>query len=494
MTSKEVKRRELLLWMAKLGVSLPLLPSLSVRASASNSPKRFIVMFTSNGQQAPHWYPRTGSPMRQMGARAKGFSLGDVPGPVSEIFGSEFNKYKPKINLVRGLDIVPVADVRDHWSMKLLSGFGTQYVHHRTIDQVMSNSSSLYANEPKIRSLHLQVPGSSDLPSGYLSYSERNGVVTPIVPINSPAVAVERLFSKTILDQKVLSLVSQKFSEVRTKKLLSGEDRLRLGLHMELLAEMRQKTVAKECPGEVAATPNASTDQTLDDYVNLIAATVKCDLSRVILLNMTECADAKAYSFLPGVGYMGFHNMTHNTSDPSVMEQLKIVNRYHGSKVLKLMDLLNEVEDANTGATYLDNSLILWGSEQSVKFNEIGITNGHNSEDMPVFLAGGCGGKVKTGRFLDYRQPNRRKRWSGDGGLGTVPCPVDRVCEFDENFPGIGIPLNELLITIMSAMGLDSSEWESSGAIGFGDYSQNVNEQYAFGDKRTPIAELYNPS
>jgi hypothetical protein len=54
----------------------------------------------------------------------------------------------------------------------------------------------------------------------------------------------------------------------------------------------------------------------------------------------------------------------------------------------------------------------------------------------------------------------------------------------------IGRPYNELLITLMYAMGMAPSEWESGNVPGFGDYSRNFNNQYALGDQRSPLPAI----
>ncbi|MFK7827696.1 MAG: DUF1552 domain-containing protein [Oligoflexales bacterium] len=282
--------------------------------------------------------------------------------------------------------------------------------------------------------------------------------------------------------------LNSNFKSLAQSPLLSREDQQRLQIHMELLNDFRRKTNNNgNCDIEFEPNPG-NQNEIVNDYIDLIATTIKCDISRVISFNLTETADNKSFSFLPGGSLEGFHRFTHTTSTPENVFQLEKIQRWHSSKILRLMDALNEVEDQETGATYLDNSLIYWGSEQAVKFNERGLLNVHTSEDMPVFLAGKCGGNLRAGRFLDYRQPGQHKMFP-KGGQGSDLCNRTS-CWFGEDFPGIGKPLNELLITIMMAMGLNHTEWENESDPGFGDYSDNIDNQYDFGDKRSPIQEI----
>ena len=53
--------------------------------------------------------------------------------------------------------------------------------------------------------------------------------------------------------------------------------------------------------------------------------------------------------------------------------------------------------------TLLDNALVVWGSE-------LGKGNSHSFDRAPFVTAGGCGGAVRTGRFLDLpaKTPHNR--------------------------------------------------------------------------------------
>jgi hypothetical protein len=44
----------------------------------------------------------------------------------------------------------------------------------------------------------------------------------------------------------------------------------------------------------------------------------------------------------------------------------------------------------------LDNSLVVWGSE-------LGKGNSHSFDKVPFVTAGGAGGKLTTGRYLQYQ-------------------------------------------------------------------------------------------
>ncbi len=57
------------------------------------------------------------------------------------------------------------------------------------------------------------------------------------------------------------------------------------------------------------------------------------------------------------------------------------------------LEKLKSVKEGD--GTLLDNSLILYGSA-------IADANRHSHHDLPVVVAGGGGGKIKTGQLRDY--------------------------------------------------------------------------------------------
>ncbi|HEY6881832.1 MAG TPA: hypothetical protein VI299_27580, partial [Polyangiales bacterium] len=53
--------------------------------------------------------------------------------------------------------------------------------------------------------------------------------------------------------------------------------------------------------------------------------------------------------------------------------------------------------------TLLDNTLVVWGSE-------LGIGNTHSFKSTPFVVAGGAGGAVPMGRYLEYNEQVQHNR------------------------------------------------------------------------------------
>ena len=84
---------------------------------------------------------------------------------------------------------------------------------------------------------------------------------------------------------------------------------------------------------------------------------------------------------------------------------------WYAERIARLLDQLAAVEEGE--GTLLDNTLVVWGSE-------LGKGNSHAFERVPFVLAGGAGGALPTGRYLQFA----------------------------------GVPHNRLLVSICRAMGL----------------------------------------
>src|SRR5690606_4944686 len=66
---------------------------------------------------------------------------------------------------------------------------------------------------------------------------------------------------------------------------------------------------------------------------------------------------------------------------------------WHASEIAYFAGKLAEIPEGE--GTVLDNTLILWG-------NEVSRGNTHSLNDLPYLILGNAGGKVRTGRFVEF--------------------------------------------------------------------------------------------
>ncbi len=92
------------------------------------------------------------------------------------------------------------------------------------------------------------------------------------------------------------------------------------------------------------------------------------------------------------------HYISHFVRHPGIeaIRRFNAITRWHVAQFAYLIDRLAKIEEGE--GTLLDNSLLLFGS---------GLKHGdyHTAADLPVVLAGGGGGTLKTGRWIRYPEP-----------------------------------------------------------------------------------------
>jgi hypothetical protein len=95
-----------------------------------------------------------------------------------------------------------------------------------------------------------------------------------------------------------------------------------------------------------------------------------------------------------GVDYMIHHLLSHSDTD----DWLK-VNQFFVEQLAYLAGKLDAIQEGER--TALDNSMLVLCSSM--------MTGGHNNDELPVVVLGRGGGRINTGRVLNFRdQPNRQ--------------------------------------------------------------------------------------
>lgn len=498
-------RRDFIQYLAKYSSILPALPSFSTQAVGQTyqkvRAKRLIIFSTGNGQLGPYWFPPWASDLKNIAADVRGMRFSEMPGPISAVLGDGYNRFKDKISLIRGMDIVPVIGTHPHSASKALNACGLQQPEgqRQTVDQYIANSRIVYPTESTMPSLHLKIPSVNS--SSFLSYREVGDKVSPVLALDNSVSAISRVFGTSGISDLSTRLLNKDFSNLLKSPHLSKDDKLLLSEHFALLnqfqAASRTTTV---CSDKLPDSRERDVRQLGELFVDLAATAIKCNLTKVVTLQLSPSGDEYKYTFLGD--QTGFHELSHFVGPDDGANKLYLkIQQYLAGRFLQLLESLDQIEDGTTGATYLDNSIIVWVNEQSAKMNFApGLEYIHASEDLPLLIAGGGAGSLNAGYFLDFRSQDKRKIYPelpGQGlPFGRPPerlCdPSTGICTFDSGFPGLGRPINELLISIMLAMGLSPEDWEKNGKPGFGDYSQNIDSQYVLGTQRTPTPFLWN--
>jgi hypothetical protein len=514
-------------------LGLPFLPSLlprTLHAQAAPVTKRFVAILSSSGQFVTDWFPAWTPPGYQLRDQAFGGPRADgttalhetLPGTphtwarlqdfaaqgISKAIPTALNPYLDKLLLLRGLDLLQGTS---HGTGMLLGnlascasadGFAMRGLGAMpTIDQVLARSSKFYPQAPKARSIVMATgsPGSVSytdygMPGGTVeelsAYLEPldiwndvfGGFMAPDIPMEDP----NRLLMNSVLED---------YRRLNGHRRLSSDDRQLLDRHISFLADIERelgtlRTVACTPP---EAPPNLGTGypweivpsidefrQTVQLLIDISAAALRCDLSRIVTLNcnmgLTAATGALVNSYHNSADVAGdWHQFAHQAADNALnREHIVSLNRWVTTDVFgRFLEQL-DVEEAD-GKTFLDNSLVLMGGELAMD---------HYVISQPTLLAGSAGGALQTGYYVDYSQMDND--YANDGLLPWgVLIP--------------GLPYNRLYVSILQAMGLAPADYERGGQPGYGHtdmFDGPYNwpaDAYDMGQIGSPLPGIHTP-
>ena len=496
---RRIARRRLLQGVG-CSMAIPWLPSLAgERPPSRGGPASpcFVAVFSPNGQQRASYWPDGEPDWRVLdpGADVREVRLSELPGPgLSRVLGPELDPLREKLLLIRGLDLVP-ENAYGHYPTAMLSGYSRFGQYYPTIDQVLAGSAAFYPHFPAMRSVHAVIPGPGVV-GDPMPVALAGGSASLVRGILDARRMFELAFENDLpsrLDSPeqrirrglVLDRVRGQFHQLMGSSRIGAEDRQRLDAHVTFLHELQSRLALApldttacqpDLPPELLLHEEVNLPRIVDDHIDVLVAIIRCGLTRVATLQLGHSTEGRTFPFVPeGPFYLGHHVMTHELS--TVYEpELSYLNRWYAQKVARLLTLLDDVADPETGETWLDRSVVYWG-------NEFGCNAVHKSNAMPVLLAGSAGGRLQTGRYLDYRR--RGLRFDFDGGEADTLFADD-----GGTFDWRGRPYNELLISLLHAMGLGPADYESDGEPGFGDYTNNRSGMYRLGDRRSPLPHL----
>jgi hypothetical protein len=120
------------------------------------------------------------------------------------------------------------------------------------------------------------------------------------------------------------------------------------------------------------------------------------DTTRIVTFMLANDNSRLVFDFL-GINEE-HHYISHFVRHPGAeaIRRFNAITRWHVAQFAYLIDRLGKIEEGE--GTLLDHSLLLFGS---------GLKHGdyHTASDLPVVLAGGGGGTLKTGRWVRYPEP-----------------------------------------------------------------------------------------
>lgn len=315
---------------------------------------------------------------------------------------------------------------------------GSDYSNTISIDQVVAAEHAKHTRFPSLQLSDRSGTGSAGH-SHTLSFDASG---TPLPAEDSPKRLFERLFVpdreddrqatlKRYADKKsILDSVLRESQQLRKK--LGTSDQQKLDEYFgsvretELRVERLENWIDVPKPDvpridlQLSMQPGNAHDRPmwLDVMLELSYLSFVTDTTRVITFEWSR--EAGGY----GGGGENHHELSHHGGDAGMLEKLATIDRFHLGRLARFLKMLKETHDGSSNM--LENTIVLFGSGMNS-----GEGGEHSPKNLPTLVAGGQKLGLRHGQHISHE--------------------ADR-------HP----PLNNLMLTIAQAMGVESDQFSDA--------------------------------
>jgi hypothetical protein len=187
-------------------------------------------------------------------------------------------------------------------------------------------------------------------------------------------------------------------------------DRAKLDEHLSMVRDLETRvtttgaTAGASCMKPAAPTgdyqKNASFPAVAKLQMDLLVMAMACDVTRVGSLQFEMSVGQTQFTWVDPSINRGHHDMSHDDdSNADTMAKLTKINVWYAQQFNYLLSALAAVPEPTAGGmgTMLDNTVVVW-------CNELSKGNIHSHSPQPFVLAGGAGGALQKGRFMQYNK------------------------------------------------------------------------------------------
>jgi hypothetical protein len=409
-TGNRITRRTILRGLGT-AVALPWLEAMGPLASwgagtapAQAAPNRLAILYVPNGKNMPDWTPKIDG---------TGFELPAILEPLKPV--------RDNLLILTGLTADKARANGDGGGdhARALSAFltgcqprktdGTDIRAGISVDQV---AAARVGDQTRLASLeigceHGAMAGNCD--SGYSCvYSSTmswRSATQPLPKEVNPKLVFDRLFgsardANTVKREQtrksILDFVREDAGDLKGK--LGASDQRKLDEYfasirdIELRIERATKLPEVKAPDltKPEGVP-ASFPEHIRLMCDLLVLAFQADVTRVCTFVLANEGSNKPYPFI-GVPE-GHHDLSHHGEDKKKRAKIRDINRFHVTQLAYLLGKLKAIREGD--GTLLDHCMIAYGSGNS-------DGNAHNHDDLPILVAGGGCGTLKTGRHMRY--------------------------------------------------------------------------------------------
>ncbi len=271
-----------------------------------------------------------------------------------------------------------------------------------------------------------------DCDSGYACVYQHNmawaNPTSPIAPEVNPRLLFERLFGSgspaerkqnLILRQRqqrsILDYVSNESRGVardlavaagldRRPGELSARDKEKLDQYLTSVRDIEQRIERAEKSAAARKSPGIETPdgipESFTQYVRLqmdmLHLAFETDNTRIATFLLAGDGSNRSFDEI-GIPD-GHHYCTHHGNKPDLVAKTCVIDKWYATQFAYFLDKLEKTKDVD-GKSILDNSMVLYGCGN-------GDGNRHTHNNLPIILAGGGGGALQPGRFVQHEPQN----------------------------------------------------------------------------------------
>lgn len=375
-----------------VALALPYLDIMGAETAAS-VPTRFLSVFQPNGVFPKAW---------DVNKLGNDYEFSRILKPL-EPFRKDFT-------LLSGVDNVPSGD---HVAMTscFLTGVSIKGAKEfKSVDQVIADKIGKHTMLPSLE-LGTEPPRQGKTGVGPISWANTvswRSLSQRLSPEINPRVAFDRMFrfqsnpqAARKIGEKRKSVMDLAMDDLKDlQKKVSSKDKEKLDEYYSSIRAV-EKSIDKninppkrdwtspmkpEFNRPPAGIPR-NRDEHLKMMMDLMILAFWTDTTRVGTLMTAHGFSRQNFSFLDGVKN-DHHGMSHHKFNEKQVEEYIIVSQWYAGQVAYLLDRMKKIDDGQ--GSMLDNSMVFYGSGMK-------DGNGHIKNDLPLVIAGRCGGKLNPG-------------------------------------------------------------------------------------------------
>jgi len=386
-----------------LGATAPQLAT-----TATGAPLRTAFVFFPNGAIPSRWWPEGG---------LTDFALNATLAPLDGL--------RRHVQILRGMDHENANPGNDgggdhaRGNSVFLTGVrinksATDVRAGVSIDQAIANQVGHLTRFPSLELTCDLNRGSADCDSGYSCAYQYNiswsSPTTPMSPEGNPRLVFERLFGSgapgtrgdTLArrqheQRSILDFVMDDARAMQHR--LNARDQDKLDQYLTGIREIETRIAKAERFGKApdpAIDAPAGVPAEYATYIQLmfdmLVLAFQTDSTRVATMLLAHDGSNRSFSEI-GITE-GHHDLSHHQNNTERVAKVAQIDRWYVEQFTKFLAKMEQVKDVD-GNTLLHNTRILYGSGNA-------DGNRHTHENLPLILAGGGGGLLHGGRYVNH--------------------------------------------------------------------------------------------